>query len=781
MTSREEFLKKIRATFKVEAAEGIANITSNLIELEKEPPEARQTQLIEAIYREAHSLKGAARAVNINEIEMVCQSLEGVFSALKNKTLKLVPGLFDIFHHTVNTLSDVLAVADKEISDTIKEQVAELSMNLLKVEAGELDAINTGQEKPGLSETPNPDPASRIADPASRIADPVSPIADPVSRIADPTAIKQDNTIRISIEKLDDLLFQAEEMLALKLTFDHFSEGLRSTAKKLSTWTQEGYEVSAHVGGVQQHLQERLSGEALTPFEVNVKNVAAFFDWSSSLIKTVESDLDKMRKFSVQEVYNSGTKIESLLDEVKKMISVPFSTILDVFPKAARDISKDNGKEVTVIISGAEMEIDRRILEEIRNPLMHLLRNAVDHGIEKPQIRKQNNKAEKGTIQLVIDRLENSKVEVTISDDGAGIDLEKLKRKYIKQEKIPAAEVDQISEQVLLGYIFRSGISTSEMITDLSGRGLGLAIVQEKIEQLGGTVSIKTVHGKGTEFKIQIPLTLVTFRGVRIRVGEREFIVPTSKIDRVLRLEKTAVKTVENKATIPYHGSVIPLVYLSDILEIPYKEVEDDHIMVLVFGSMEQQIGFVVDGILDEEVVLVKKFNNQLKRVRNVAGATVLGSGKVIPILNVSDMLISAIKHTTHQSREKVSEKAKEKNSILVVEDSITSRILLKNILETAGYKVSTAIDGVEGYTKLKEEPFDLVVSDVDMPRMSGFDMTAKIRSDKAVAHIPLVLVTSLSKREDRERGMEVGANAYIVKSSFDQSNLLEVVERLLE
>ena len=462
------------------------------------------------------------------------------------------------------------------------------------------------------------------------------------------------------------------------------------------------------------------------------------------------------------------------------MISVPFSAILDVFPKAARDLSKDIGKEVVVVISGAEMEIDRRILEEMRNPLMHLLRNSVDHGIEKPQVRKQNNKPEKGTIQLAISRLENNKVEITLTDDGAGIDLEKLKRKYIRQEKIPVAEVDQIDEQVLVNYIFKTGISTTEMITDLSGRGLGLAIVQEKIEQLGGSVSVKTLQGKGTEFKIQIPLTLVTFRGVRMRVGDREFIAPTSKIERVLRLKKTEIKPIENKPSIPYQEGFIPLVFLPDILEFPFKDQEDDHIMIIVFGSKENQIGFAVDEIMDEEVVLVKKFNRQLKRVRNIAGATVLGSGKVIPILNVSDLLKSAVKDTSYRGLAKGVEKQKEKSAILVVEDSITSRMLLKNILETAGYKVSTAIDGVDGYTKAKEETFNLILSDVDMPRMNGLDMTAKIRADKTVADIPIVLVTSLSKREDRERGMEVGANAYIVKSNFDQSDLLAVVERLI-
>ena len=247
-----------------------------------------------------------------------------------------------------------------------------------------------------------------------------------------------------------------------------------------------------------------------------------------------------------------------------------------------------------------------------------------------------------------------------------------------------------------------------------------------------------------------------------------------------MRIKKDKVKTVENKATIPFDGKVIPFVNLSDILEIPSKIFDPDHIPVLVFGSNNKQIGFRIDEILNEQEVLVKNFNKHLVRVRNISGATILGSGKVVPILNISDLLKSALKDTAPViSPEETYAEEKEK-TILVVEDSITSRMLLRNILETAGYKVITAIDGVDGFTKLNKGMFNAVVSDVDMPRMNGFDLTVKIRSDKTLSEMPIVLVTALSKKEDRERGIEVGANAYIVKSSFDQSNLLEILERLI-
>jgi two-component system chemotaxis sensor kinase CheA len=768
MTSREEFLLKIRATFKIEASEGIANITSNLMELENGPPEERQAQLIEAIYREAHSLKGAARAVNISEIEQICQSLESVFSGMKNKTVSMAPGLFNTFHQTVNTLTDMLKNAETGISEPMKNDVKEILMKLQKVAHGVSSEVHnaklTAPEKPesAMQAMENERPQARPAG------------------MKEIVPSKQDETIRISVGKLDSLLFQAEEMLVLKQKFEHFGDGLNLIAKKLNSWSQEATAVSSQVADIDQQLQQAVVGEVLTPFDESIRQMVNFFDWGASLIKSVEGELGKMQKSSVIETYNSGTKIESLLDEVKKMISVPFTAILDVFPKAARDLSTDIGKEVQVLIRGAGIEIDRRILEEIRNPLMHLLRNCVDHGIEKPAVRKQTGKPERGTIELTIERLDSNKVEITISDDGAGIDLGRLKKKYIMNEKVSAAEADQLDENDLVNYIFKTGISTSDMITDLSGRGLGLAIVQEKIEQLGGSVSVKSDTGKGTSFKMQIPLTLVTFRGVRMLVGDREFISPTSKIDRVFRVLKTEIKLIDNKPAIPLNGGVIPLVFMADILEIPFKESDNPYIIVLIIGEKESKIGFVVDEILDEEVVLVKKFNNQLKRVRNIAGATVLGSGKVIPILNVSDLLKSAIKDTPLRNLRNAVEKETAKKSILVVEDSITSRMLLKNILETAGYLVSTAIDGAEGYAKAKGDHFDLILSDVDMPRMNGFDMTSKIRSDHAIADIPIVLVTSLSKSEDREHGMEVGASAYIVKGSFDQSNLLEVVERLI-
>jgi two-component system chemotaxis sensor kinase CheA len=320
------------------------------------------------------------------------------------------------------------------------------------------------------------------------------------------------------------------------------------------------------------------------------------------------------------------------------------------------------------------------------------------------------------------------------------------------------------------------------MITQVSGRGLGLAIVREKTEKLGGRVAIESLRGSGTTIRMTLPLTMATFRGVLIESAQRLFIVPTAQVERVARFRPQDVQTVEGRRTLEFDASVVSLVDLAEVLQLPSVHRPDapPATPVLILGAGERRVAFAVDAVLDEREVLVKTLPKPLSRVRNIAGATVLGSGEVAPILNVSDLLKSAgmAGAAPRAPLESVPTQRPTKK-ILVVEDSITSRMLLKGILESAGYEVKTAIDGIDGFTVLRAEHFDLVVSDVEMPRMNGFDLTARIRADRALAELPVVLVTALESREDRERGIDVGASAYLVKSSLDQSNLLEALRRL--
>jgi len=479
-----------------------------------------------------------------------------------------------------------------------------------------------------------------------------------------------------------------------------------------------------------------------------------------------------------------GGMVANLLEDIKRALMLPFSSLLEIFPRFVRNLSREQGKEVDWIVQGGEIEMDRRILEEMKGPLIHLIRNCIDHGIEEPEERRRKKKSPRGTVTVAIAQRNGSKVEILVSDDGAGIDLAKVRAAAVKLSLLAPQEAAKLSDEQVLSFIFQSGVSTSPIITDISGRGLGLAIVQEKVEKLGGFVSLETVPHVGTRFRIVLPLTVATFRGILVRVAEHTFVLPTTNLEWVLRVSREEIKTVENRETIQFQGRAVSLVRLDNALDLSPKTPAGnpaDKLPLVILRAAEKCMAFLVDEILNEQEILVKSLGKQLSRVRNIAGAAVLGTGKVVPILNIPDLMKSAARVVPAAKIVAVPAGAPAKRkSLLVVEDSITARMLLKNILESAGYNVTTAIDGVDAFTLLKSEECDLVVSDVDMPRMNGFDLTAKIRADTKLSELPVVLVTALESREDRERGIDVGANAYIVKSSFDQSNLLDVILRLI-
>ncbi|MBI9069595.1 MAG: response regulator [Salinivirgaceae bacterium] len=774
MDNKKEFLKKLLETFRVEAEEGLKKISSNMVKLESKPSDSDAMKIIEIIFREVHSLKGAARAVNLLDIETVCQTFESVMYALKNKKIKVKPVVFELMNQTIDLLNDLCGNGSH--TPDLKNQMQLVLKNLFLIETGKFDERQIS-ENTILNSKKSLSKVLEIKSEEHREKD-----NENEGLTKDQSATKEDSlveTIRVSTQKLDNLLFQTEEMLSIKLATLQQIDYLKAVLNKLNVWKKESSNVSVAIRDVKQIFEQKQ--DALSKEDKLIENIILFSDWSVSQINAVEDDLIELRKFSVQESFLSSNKIETLLDDVKELITVPFSLLIDTFPKVIRNLAKDMEKVVEFKTLGVNTEIDRRVLELITHPLMHILRNCIDYGIEKPKTRIEKNKPQKGSIKIEVERLENNKVKIQISDDGAGIDLDKLRKLYIKNEKISSDDEANINERDLLFYIFRSGITTSDIVTDLSGRGLGLAIAYEKIEQLGGSIQVETKHNEGTCFTIEIPLTLVTFRGVLIKIASSEFVVPTAKILQVIQINANKIKLVENKATLPFNGEFIPFVNMSDILELAITKSDLEYIQVIVLGSINEKIGFAVDEIIGEQEVLVKKFNKHITRLKNISGATVLGSGKVVPILNVYDLIKSASKpHVSNVKTATNIETEADLKKVLVVEDSITSRTLLKNILETAGYLVTTAIDGVDGFIKLNENTFDAVISDVDMPRLNGFDLTAKIRADKTLSEIPVLLVTSLSKTEDKERGIEVGANAYIIKSSFDQSNLLEILNRLI-
>ena len=744
-TREDEFREQLRATFRVEAGEHVRVIGTSLLKLEKSPAANEQRHLVETAFRAAHSLKGAARAVNFTEIESICQSLEDVFASWKRQESAPSPAEMDKLHRALNTIAAALAAPGVS-------RGAETSA------LARLDAAPPGAAPVKVG----PPPAPGTAETASR-----------------------DETVRIAVAKLDARLLQAEEMLTAKLATGQRVDELRELAGRFDAWRKEWGAVEPEARALRQALDRAAPGRAESRVTPRMAGLLEFFDWNLDYFKSVETQVAALTRTAEQDRHVVGKLVDDLLEDSKKLLMLPFATLTVLFPKLVRDLSRDQGKEVDLAIRGEEIEIDKRILEEMKDPFIHILRNCVDHGVETPEQRKQSGKPPRASITLAVSRLNGNKVELLVSDDGAGIDTDKVKESAVRHGLIPAAEARRLGESEALNLIFQAEVSTSPIITQLSGRGLGLAIVREKTEKLGGAVSIESRRHAGTTVRITLPVTVATFRGVLVEAAEQLFVVPTAQVERVARVRAEDIQTVEGRETISLDGRAVALARLADVLEIarPARSGEANAVApVVILGAGEQRIAFAVDAVQDEHEVLVKQLGKPLARMRNIAGATVLGSGRVAPILNVADLLKSARKHGGAATRVAAGPTPRKVDvkSILVVEDSITSRMLLKGILESAGYKVKTAVDGVDAFTALRAEQFDLVVSDVEMPRLNGFDLTARIRADRKLADMPVVLVTALETREDRERGIDVGANAYLVKSSFDQSNLLEAVRRLI-
>ncbi|MGE5371132.1 MAG: response regulator [Solirubrobacterales bacterium] len=796
----DDFLKRLLVMFKIEAEERVRVMSSALVELENAEVDLRAA-ILETVFREAHSLKGAARAVNAREIEMISKALEGVFAALKRNDIQATAATFDALHQGVDAIQKLLLSGLTE-----ENQLALLIAALGRIEKGPIE------NKPMLPEPVN-DTLIKSLEPIERLLElpetsPQTPnrqerrlleysgvqgravpeasddsISASLSPLRDRNLVPE--TIRISTAKLDALLLQAEEMLSAKLAANQRVADSRDVLGHIVVLRREISRLQSEIQGFRQGIENQ--GIQLQDDEISsVSQITELAEWCQNMVRSIELEARSIQKSEETDRRVLGGMIDNLLGDMKQILMLPFVSLLEVFPKMVRDLSRDQSKEVDLILHGTEIEIDKRILEQLKDPMIHLIRNSIDHGIELPERRVQVGKSRRGTIVVSITQIDGNKVEIVVADDGRGIDIERVKTAVRNQGIILPNELDLFSENEIMQMVFQSDVSTSPIITDLSGRGLGLAIVKEKVSRLGGLIQLSSDQSRGTTFRMILPVTMATFRGILIKSADQYFVIPTSDIDRVVRIREDEIVPVEGKDTITLDERTVPLVRLAHILELPEsarKVRPTKYTTVVVLGGEDRKVGFVVERVMNEQEVLVKGMGRQLIRVRNVAGATVLGSGRVVPILNASDLMKSATRSGYSAgylgSAASIPEQNRKK-TILVAEDSITSRMLLKNILESAGFNVKTAVDGLDAWNLMESEAVDLVTSDVEMPRMTGFDLTGRIRNDERFKDIPVVLVTGLAKSEDQVRGIEVGADAYIVKSSFDQSNLLDVIQRLI-
>ena len=771
--NKEDFLKELLDDFKIEASEHLQAIVSGLLELEKDIHNPDKIRLIEIVFRETHSMKGAARAVNLLKFERVCMSLESVFHSIKNGTLMLAGPMFDVFFQTTDLIDALLNDLDKN-QNTVSENNITLITHKLKLIADKIELPST----PGIfkqqvlthshSQTKEESKDKSVATHA--IADQLPKetllLTENEGEISGLKTEKE--TVRVVTSKLFDVLQMAEELIAGKSELAFYSNQLQSLISQLTSWRQQ----------YQERIMEEMLLSERRKAEENLKE--------KDQLKRIEGDLVNLEKSIGQLQRSSGRSIDDLILNIKKTLLQPFSSLLLVVPRIVRDLSKEYNKEILLELHGDEIEIDRRILEQMKDPVIHLIRNCIDHGIETPDVRLRNNKPARGILKIVVKSDSDQKVSILIQDDGAGIDRQQVITSSVKAGIIKAEDAALLTDKEVNMLIFSSGVSTSPFITDVSGRGLGMAIVADNISRIGGTIDIETQKGKGTSFIITLPQTLATFKGILVKASDSIFLVPTSSVVKAIRILPADILTVESKKALKINDETIGIVSLADVLSIRKRHSlsKRQNLQGLLIQHAQKKLIFIIEEVLGEHQGVVKSLGSQLKHVTNIAGACLLGNGQIAPVLNISELLKSASGKS--YSGDSTSDNTADKENdgkpkqVLIAEDSITIRNMLRNYLESAGFYVRAAVDGQEAYELLHTEAFDIVVSDVEMPRMNGFELTAKIREDFSYGHLPVILVTALDSADDRTRGMDAGANAYIVKSSFEKSNLIETINRLI-
>jgi two-component system chemotaxis sensor kinase CheA len=575
----------------------------------------------------------------------------------------------------------------------------------------------------------------------------------------------------VDVAKIEALMAQAGELLVSKISAEQRLAELKSIRADVNR---------------QRRARRRQTGLRRTSPSKNGHDpelvaLADLVNSNESLLGELAARLGSLEQNLSGDTLRLELVTSDLQDGVRRVRMLPFSTILSGFQRMVRDLARELDKDVILQVEGAKIELDKKVLEEIRDPIMHLLRNAIDHGIELPDERESLGKPRQGTVRLTVSH-QGKLIAITVEDDGRGIDVGAIRQAAVRAGAINLDELAELPDATVARLMLLPGVTTSGRVTDVSGRGVGLDVVRQKVEDLQGQVEIDSLPEEGSRFRLTVPVSLATARGLLVGLGDEIYAIPLSAIDRIVMVNTADVRSIEGQHTLSVDGQPVALVRLTDVLERPSLTSDMAEVgQAVLVRSGEVLIAFLVDELLDVQEMVVKGLGKQLSRVRNVAGATLLGTGQVVIILNTVDLVRSAQGAASPGLTLAVPEREIiSKSTILIVDDSITTRTLEKNILEAAGYEVVTAVDGLEAMSYLQRNGCDLIVSDIQMPRMDGFEFTEAVKSSSDLGALPLILVTSLESQADKERGLSAGADAYIVKSAFDQADLLATIEQLL-
>lgn len=776
-----EIMRQLVLMFRTELLEQSQMITDGLLALEKGTFGEQREQCLDQIFRAAHNIKGAARGIDAKDIASIAHNLETLFSKFRREEVVINQKSIDLCLLGLDRMRQIMTALEAGESpdqDGINDWLNQFDaqQEAMGASMSGIDSKAPAAEPPGgmketEKESAEPVPAV-IQTPKPEVAATVGASSREPVRAAESRAIPEsDQSIRVSLQKLNEFSALVEDLLAAKIEMEEHLGAVKCLFEDVQSFSREWFkylEVLRKMESVALHDQE---GDLLTDKTAGINQ---FRVSTQQLYKRMRDSNNRC-----------GLTFHQLQEQVRALHLVPAAVQLQPLVRLVRDVALSLNKKVDFDIVGDDIEMDRPILDGIKDPLMHLLRNAIDHGIESPEARRECGKPENGRLTVAVSK-ERDRILITVSDDGAGIDVGNVARHAVKKKLINQSEVSSLSKAEIIELIFRPGFSSKEIITDISGRGVGLDVVLTGVRNLKGDIKVDTAVGKGTAFVLSLPLTLSSDHGLMVRVSGNIYAIPIASVERVMEISKQDdLVDIGGNQAILIGGKAIPVRDLAAVLEIGrFQLAAAEKLSLVVISRGWQRVALLVEEIVGEREIVIKRLKSPLKSVRNVMGAAFIGSSEVIVVLNPNDVVVSALRPSAmdrlslQNQTEAVEDSAVPE--ILVVDDSITIRTFEKTLLETCGYRVAVAVDGQSAWELIQKQRFDLVVTDIEMPFMNGFELTERIKRHEKFKKMPVVIVTSLNSEAEKQRGVEVGASAYIVKNQFESRVLLDVVQQLI-
>jgi two-component system, chemotaxis family, sensor kinase CheA len=737
---------ELRELYKVASADHLEKLERGLLSLEKQPDDS---SILDSLLRETHSLKGDSRMLGVKDAETLVHQMEELLNEIKKGEISFSAALCDRLYLGVDAVKKIAREAITGESSGVS--VFSVIAQLMGAEGAEEQGSGGAGEH--LAVIPNPLPANQV-------------------RQATSVSSEQIETVRIDFPKLDALMTQAGELLVTQLRLERRNQDVSQLLELWENWNRD----FALNRQLLKQLDAKLTDEERQNLVKCDRQERQYLEQFGGLVTT-------LKNLVLEDNARLDTVANKLETGIRNLRLLPLSTIFNLFPRMVRDLGKQLGKEIELTIEGGEISVDKRILEEIKAPLTHIIRNAIDHGLETSQERIANGKTAKATLLLKGSQSSN-RIIIEVIDDGRGLDIEAISMTALKRKVCTESELLNMTPQQIQALIFAPGFSTRSQVSEISGRGVGLDVVRENVERLKGSVQVESTWGLGCKFQLVFNTSLSTTNLLIVEINEHPYGIPIDFVEKMILVAPNEIVQVEGTPAILWEEKPLSVVWLKDLLELKKLEKNTDKIpkipcIVLSIGT--EKIGVFVDQFLDQQNIIIKPQSKLLQTIPNLTGTAILGNGEICSIIDPKKILQSFLSGKGIYNLTTVLPKVTTKPKVLLVEDSIPIRTQVKRILSSAGYDVTVAVDGLEGFnTLMTQKDFNVIVSDVEMPNLSGLEMTARIRKYSEYNELPIVLVTTLATEADKRKGAEAGANAYLTKGDFDQTLLLNTLRRLI-